>query len=314
MLGHDKEEVLGKDFRTFVSPECVENLEEKVTNQLMGRSRLDSVEFLRCHKDGRILATELKSSLSEFEGRPAILGIARDISERKRLEQEVAEKERLASIGVLSSTLAHEIRNPLSAIKMTMQILSKSLKVQGFDKKRFEIALTEIKRLDRFLQDMLHFARPVNMRMALCSVPDIISECIVLLADKLKNANIQVSWKQPRGTRKVQADFDKMEEVFLNILLNAMDAMPQGGDIEIAVEEVPTETGRVIQVEISDTGGGIPTDQLPIIFEPFFSTKTEGAGLGLSNVKRIVEAHNGTIEVGSSVNHGTSFRIRIPVE
>ena len=157
MHGYDKEEALGKDFRVFVAPQCERNIRQMVTSHIIGKSRFENMEFLRRHKDGRNLPTELKSSLSEFEGRPAIIGIARDISERKRLEQKLLENERLASIGQLSSNLAHEIRNPLAAIKMTIQILSKNLKVQGFDKKRFEIALTEIKRLDRFLQEMFLF-------------------------------------------------------------------------------------------------------------------------------------------------------------
>ncbi len=314
MHGYDKEEAVDHDFREFVSPECVSDVQQMVTNQMLGTSRLENVEFLRRDKDGRKLPTELKISLSEFEGRPAIIGISRDISERKRLEQKVLESERLASIGELASTLAHEIRNPLSAIKMTIQILSKNLKVQGFDKKRFEIALTEIKRLDRFLQDMLHFARPVTMRKALNSVPDIIGECLDLLGDKAKSRDIRLCWKKPRKLRKVPVDFAKMEEVFLNILLNSMDAMPHGGEIHVTVEEVDTEAARMIQVEITDTGSGIPVEHLPRIFEPFFSTKTEGAGLGLSNVKRIIEAHNGVIDLKSRIGVGTSFKIRLPAE
>jgi PAS domain S-box-containing protein len=314
MYGYERAEALGQDFEVFISPECVQGVRQMVTSQILGMSRLENVEFLRCHKDGRKLPTELKISLSEFEGTPAMIGIARDISERKRLEHQVLENERLASIGKLSTTLAHEIRNPLSAIKMTIQILSKNLKVQGFDKKRFDIALTEIKRLDHFLQDMLHFARPVKMKKELNSVSDIISECVELLADKLRSRNIHVSCRKPRRITKVPLDFAKMQEVFLNIMLNSMDAMPQGGEICINVEHLDAEAGRPIQVELRDTGTGIAAEHLPSIFEPFFSTKTEGAGLGLSNVKRIIEAHDADIEVISRVNYGTSIKIRFPLE
>ena len=314
MHGYEEEGMLQQNFWDFVSPDCLDNVQKTVTKQMLGKSRLENVEFLRLHKDGRKLPTELKVSLSEYEGRPAVIGISRDVSERKRLEQKVLENERLASIGELASTLAHEIRNPLSAIKMTIQLLSKNLKVQGFDKKRFDIALTEIKRLDRFLQDMLHFARPVRMRKELNSLADIISDCLDLLTDKAGSHNITFHWKRPRGTRKVIVDFCKMEEVFLNIFLNSMDAMPRGGEIYVTVEEVSTVTGTIVQVEIRDTGSGIPIEQLPRIFEPFYSTKTEGAGLGLSNVKRIVDAHNGIIQVESRIAVGTSFKIRIPAE
>ncbi|MFH1115566.1 MAG: ATP-binding protein [Pseudomonadota bacterium] len=314
MHGYHREEALQHNFREFVSPDCVGDVQKTVEKQMLGESRLENVEFLRLHKDGRRLPTELKVSFSEFEGRPAVIGISRDISERRRLEQKVLENERLASIGEVTSTLAHEIRNPLSAIKMTIQLLSKNLKVQGFDKKRFQLALTEIKRLDRFLQDMLHFAGPVNMKKELNSLPDIISECLDLLRDKAGSHNIRFHWKRPRNAGKVLVDFSKMEEVFLNILLNSMDAMPHGGRIYVTVEDVETEAGPMIQVEIRDTGSGISTDQLPRIFDPFYSTKTEGAGLGLSNAKRIVDAHNGIIQVESRTAGGTSFRIRLPAE
>ena len=224
------------------------------------------------------------------------------------------ENEGLASIGELSSRLAHEIRNPLSAIKMTIQILSKNLKVEGFDKKRFDIALTEIKRLDHFLQDMLHFARPVTMSKALNSVSDIVSECLDLLSDKARSRNILLCFKKPQKLRKILVDFAKMEEVFLNILLNSMEAMPDGGEIGVSVQEVSTDSGKVMEIEFRDTGCGIPEEQLPNIFEPFYSTKTEGSGLGLSNVKRIIDAHNGVIDIQSRVNAGTSFKVRLPAE
>lgn len=314
MHGYDGDETLGRDYRDFVAPECVKDVQQMVMSQMSGESRLENVEFLRNHKDGRKLPTEAKIVVSEFEGRQAIIGMSRDISERKRLEQKVLENERLASIGELSSTLAHEIRNPLSAIKMTIQILSKNLKVEGFDKKRFDIALTEIRRLDRFLQDMLHFARPVTMSKSPNSLSDIVAECLFLLEDKARSRNIQISLDKSQAKRKALLDFSKMEEVFLNILLNSMDAMPKGGEIHVTVTDVAAPSGQMVQVQIEDTGIGIPKEQLSRIYEPFFSTKTEGAGLGLSNVKRIVEAHSGSIEVESQMNVGTTFTIQIPAE
>lgn len=109
-------------------------------------------------------------------------------------------------------------------------------------------------------------------------------------------------------------DFAKIQEVLLDILVNSMDAMPQGGEIHIAAKEVKTETGPMIEIEIKDTGIGIQQEHLPKIFDPFFSTKTAGSGLGLANVKRIVEAHNGAIDVKSLPSVGTSLKILFPVE
>ncbi len=314
MHGYDEEEILGRAFSEFISSAWDGDVQRMITNQASGQCELQNVEFSRRHKDGRILPTELKVSLSEFEGRPAIIGISRDISERKRLEQKILRNERLASIGEVAASLAHEIRNPISAIKMSIQILSKNLKVHGFDKKRLDIATKEIKRLDDFLQNILDFARPVRMSKTLNSVSDIISKCIDLLSDQARSCNVSLSWKKPRKLRKVPLDVTKFQEVFLDILVNSIDAMPQGGEIHISAREENAETGPVVEVEIKDTGIGIPEEHLLKIFDPFFSTKTGGSGLGLANVKRIVEAHNGNINVESLASVGTSFKIRLPVE
>ncbi|MGO9572068.1 MAG: ATP-binding protein [Desulfomonilaceae bacterium] len=313
MNGYLREEVLGRDFKMFVSSESVQHVEKTIADRIMDTIVPEHLQFLRKHKDGRGLPTELKLDLSVFDGKPAVIGIFRDISERKRLEQKILENERLASIGRLASTIAHEIRNPLAAIKMNIQILSKTLNVQGFDKERLEIAETEIKRLDRFLHDMLHFARPVKMETDLNSVWDIIDECVALLSDGLSHGNIKVISNTAATVRKIPLDFGKMEEVFLNLMLNSIDAMPRGGEIDIFVSETQSSGESMICVDIRDNGGGISSTQLPMIFEPFFSTKTEGVGLGLSNVKKIVEAHRGIIEVESRINGGTSFKILLPM-
>ena len=197
---------------------------------------------------------------------------------------------------------------------MTLQILSKNLQVQGFDKKRFEIALTEIKRLDSFLQDMLQLARPIKMTRTMNALSDIVTECLDLLSDKAGSRGIWIHFGGPPDDGKIPVDFSKMEEVFLNLFLNAMDALPHGGEIQVDIRRVDSDSGPVMEVEIKDSGTGISFEHLSHIFDPFFSTKAKGAGLGLANVKRIVEAHHGTIDVKSKVGFGASFRIRLPLE
>ncbi len=312
MSGYAKDEVIGRDFKMFISTESVQHVKKTIVDMMMDEIVPEHLEFFRKHKDGRDLPTELKIDLSEFDGKPAVIGIFRDISERKRLEQKILENERLASIGQLASTIAHEIRNPLGAIKMNVQILLKTLNIQGFDKERLEIAETEIKRLDSFLHDMLHFAKPVKMKTDLNSIWDIIDECVARLSERLSQANIKVLRNKVATIRKIPLDFGKMEEVFLNIILNSIDAMPRGGEIEVSAFEAQESGQSMIRVDIRDNGVGIPAGQVRMIFEPFFSTKTEGVGLGLSNVKKIVEAHRGIIEVESRVNLGTSFKILLP--
>ncbi len=313
MNGYRSEEALGRDLKAFISEESATKVKITIADRLADKAVPEQLEFLRKHKDGSELPTELKIDLSEFDGKPAIVGIFRDISERKRLEQKILENERLASLGQMTSSIAHEIRNPLSAIKMNIQMLSKTLKAQGPEKEHLEIAETEIKRLDRFLQDMLHFARPVKMRIELHSVWDVVDECLALLSDRMNHGNITVTRNKVADFKKIPLDFGKMEEVFLNILINSIDAMPRGGEIDISACEHQDSEESVIVVEFRDNGLGILSHQLPKIFDPFFSTKTEGVGLGLSNVKKIIEAHQGAIEVESRIRCGTAFKITLPV-
>jgi PAS domain S-box-containing protein len=312
MYGRDRDEVLNSDSAKFLPADCVQKISRMARDRMAGKTAPEFLEFARRHKDGRELPTEVKVAFSQFNGRPAMIGMFRDVSERKRMEQQILENERLASIGRVSSILAHEIRNPLSSIKTNIQVLSRKLNLEGFDKKRLEIAHAEIKRLERVLQDMLDFARPMTMKKSAHSIDDIIDKCLALLESSFKSGRISIARKKLRTRKKVLVDGEKMEEALLNILLNSADAMSKGGTIRIATGSARHDGRKAVRIEIQDTGAGIPLDEVDKIFDPFFSTKTGGVGLGLTNVKRIIEAHEGIIEVHSSVNEGTLFAITVP--
>jgi PAS domain S-box-containing protein len=313
MFGYDREDVLGRDFRAFVGKASERTMDKVLKAQSPTTSLPEYLEFFRKHRNGRELPTEVKMTVSEIDGKPAVIGILRDISERKRMEQRIRENERLASIGALTSAIAHEIKNPLSAIKMNIQILSKSSNVHAADREHLAIAETEIKRLDGVLREMLHFVRPINMQAAYHSVSDIIEECIQLLHEKMNDSNIRVRWSKSDALPRIPVDSQKLKEAFLNIFLNAIAAMPRGGTISIFAERAGTTGQEFISVEIVDNGMGIARENIGKIFDPFFSTKSEGVGLGLSNVRKIVDAHGGTIEVQSTMNLGTSFKILLPL-
>jgi len=232
--------------------------------------------------------------------------------ERAQLHEEMKQNERLASIGTVSSILAHEIRNPLSSIKTNIQVLARKLDLEGFDKKRLDIALVEIRRLERILKEMLDFARPLTMTKSAHFIDHVIDRCLELLEGSLKGAAIKVVRKKTRGKKTVMLGSEKIEEALLNILLNSIDAMSGGGTLRIATRWVQHGEGRGVRVEIRDTGSGIPPEHLGKIFDPFFSTKTRGVGLGLTNVKSIIEVHGGIVEVESRVCEGTLFTITLP--
>ena len=239
---------------------------------------------------------------------------ARLHEEIKESEQKVMESKRLAAIGQLSANIAHEIRNPLSAIKTNIQILSKNLNLQGFDKRRLEIASGEILRLDRILEDTLDFAAPVKVNSVDHDVREVIDKCILLLSDKIEAANIVIVRKMAKSTPTLAMDYEKMQQAVLNLILNAIDAMPNGGTLELAAGFSMRLGQKAIRVEIKDSGRGIPPENMGKIFEPFFSTKTKGAGLGLPNVKKIIEAHNGRIQVTSRPHRGVRIRLLLPLE
>ena len=232
--------------------------------------------------------------------------------ERAQLHEQIRQKERLASIGTVSSILAHEIRNPLSSIKTNIQVLARKLDLEGFDKDRLDIALTEIKRLDRVLKEMLDFARPMTTTKSAHTIDQVIDRCLELLDESLKSAGIKVVRKKSRGKRPVILDGEKLQEALLNIVLNSIDSMPDGGTLQIVTRWNQQKGRRMVRIEVRDTGSGISPENLKKIFDPFFSTKTRGVGLGLTNVKSIIDVHGGTVKVESCLQEGTSFTITLP--
>ncbi|MBN2467458.1 MAG: PAS domain S-box protein, partial [Deltaproteobacteria bacterium] len=192
MHGYRQEEVLGRRLEDLFFSESIQQVERVYRDRLEDKRISEHIEFRRKHRDGSELPTELKINCVEFKGNPALVGIMRDISERRKMEQKILDSQRLASIGELAAAIAHEIRNPLSAIKMNIQILSKGIKLEGFDKRRLEIAADEINRLDRIVEDVVDFARPIQMKRKERDINDIIGRCIDLLSDKIREKDVQV--------------------------------------------------------------------------------------------------------------------------
>ena len=232
----------------------------------------------------------------------------------RKSERKVMESRRMAAIGELSANIAHEIRNPLSAIKTNIQILSRNLNLQGFDKRRLEIASGEILRLDRILEDTLDFATPVKLNRVDHDVREVIDKCILLLGDKIEEAGIRMVKKMAGSLPSLAMDYEKMQQAILNLIINAIDAMPGGGTLEVITGFSMRLGQKAIRVEIKDSGYGIPPLNMEKIFDPFFSTKTKGAGLGLPSVKKIIEAHHGRIQVISRPRKGVRIRLLFPME
>ncbi len=257
-------------------------------------------------------ATEIKARVVDLGEGPVIIGICRDISERVAMEAKMREHERMAYVGHLSASLSHEIRNPLSSIKMNLQILARKLDLDGYDLRRLEITVHEVSRLESILRQLLDVARPLTITPSPVNVSALASGCVELLEAKAQAKDIRIVTRYAKELPMAQLDASKLEQALINLLLNAIDATPEGGRITVWTKASGGSENRRLELGVRDTGAGIDSDQISHLFTPFYTSKTQGSGLGLSNVKRIVDAHSGEIEVRSRKGRGATFVLRLP--
>ena len=252
-----------------------------------------------------VSATKLIADDGEELGAVFIL---RDMREIKELQERVTRSERLAALGELAAGVAHEIRNPLSSIKGFAQFFLKKNPRESTDHKYSEVMLQEVERLDRVISSLLDYAKPKDPIKARTSLAAIIRRSIELVQDDAQAKKVQVIAEIADALPPLLVDKDQITQVVLNMALNGLDAMQKGGRLVFRC----FQERKSIIVEIEDTGHGIPADELPRIFNPFYTTKQTGTGLGLALAHRIIENHAGTLSVKATGPTGTTFRIVLP--
>jgi signal transduction histidine kinase len=225
------------------------------------------------------------------------------------MEEEFRKMGELAALGQLAASIAHELRNPLSSIKGAAQFLQKEYEDHGSIVEFLSIIIEEVNGLNKLTTEFLDFARPVQLELKPVSLNKIVERTLHLMSVHITDSNVVVREKLSVSLPTIQADAEQLEQVLKNIVINALQAMPEGG--VLAVETGPTASGGAYMA-VSDTGIGIPDDKIDRIFQPFVTTKTKGTGLGLSVVHKIVENHGGKIEVASEVAKGATFKILLP--
>jgi nitrogen-specific signal transduction histidine kinase len=241
-----------------------------------------------------------------------LLGVVhymRDVTDQKRQEQENERLERLAALGELSAVIAHEIRNPLSGVGISAQALSRALHPGDFHESNLKNILKGIRKVDDVIKGLLDFANPKEPILTLISVNRVIEEALFFSAPQAQEGQIVIEKHLARHLPPVLLDPEQIKRVFINIILNALQAMRPGGVLRLRTSKKPP--GQVV-VRISDTGTGIPPAYLKRIFDPFFTTKSQGAGLGLSISRTILEKHHATISCESQEGKGTTFTIVFP--
>jgi signal transduction histidine kinase len=236
---------------------------------------------------------------------------------RERMEaasNKLVQAEKLASIGRLSAGIAHEIRNALTSVKLNIQKLVQSDRLDDIEKEHLSISQEGIGQMEKFIKELLDFTRVFELNLDRFSLEQILEASIKTLADTLELKKVVLEKSYKKGLPQVLVDADKLKQVFLNILRNSYEAVEEKGKINISLSLLKEKSGSKIRVYISDNGSGIPEDDRETVFEPFYTTKASGIGLGLPIARKIIEQHRGTIRVKKNVAKGTSFEILIPAE
>jgi two-component system sensor histidine kinase HydH len=237
--------------------------------------------------------------------------LLRDLSDVKALQERVKRVERLASLGKLAAGVAHEIRNPLGALKGFLQYFQRKLSLPEQDKTYLTVMIQEVDRLNAVISSLLDFARPKEPNPEPCDIDDLLRHVLTLTEGDMQAKHIRVALDIAEELPRVSLDRHQMVQVLLNMLLNAVQAIEPGGQITIGAG-VRTDIGQ-LELSVSDNGKGIAADDLPRIFDPFFTTQKQGVGLGLAIAHTIVENHHGEITVESEHGDGTTFQIRLPL-
>ena len=240
-----------------------------------------------------------------------IIVILNDLSERKGLERQIRQAEKLASLGTLAARMAHEIKNPLVSIRTFAELLPSKFKDKEFREQFSSLALEEVERIDNLITKLLNFTRSKDYHFEVLSVEMLIEESLSSLQIQISKQNIKVRRDYLPDIPSIYGDKEELKQVFLNILTNSVEVMPEGGEIFIATRKKKERGELFVSILFSDTGGGIPQENLDKIFDPFFTTKVKGSGLGLFISYKIIHEHHGNIQV-RNIEKGAEFSISLP--
>ena len=236
--------------------------------------------------------------------------IEKRAQERLRLREELDRAAHLSSLGEMAAVISHEIRNPLGIIFSSAELLKKKMAKLEPNNTIPEIIVEESTRLNNIITDFLNYARPRSPRLTPCHVEEIIEKNTNFLAPQIDSHKFNIQITHDGNLPKVLADSDMLYQAFLNIFINALQAMPDGGDITIHLQPLD----KMMQIRFTDQGEGIPEDLLEKIWDPYFTTKEKGTGLGLGIVKNIIDAHDGTIQIEEIPDGGTRVIVQLPLE
>ena len=304
-IGKPRGEMLGRQPAEIFSRESVLGrciLDAFASRQPLGQEEIEDAQ-------GRHIQISL-DFIEEHGERIGALLTLRDAESVHRIEDEIELSRRLSAIGRLTSGVAHEVKNPINAIVVHLEVLRQKMREVDPDTRRHvDVISSEIQRLDRVVQTLVDFTRPVELRLSDMDLRKVVEDVVTLASPSAEKNNVQVERETTADALPVRIDFDLVKQALLNIVLNGVQAMLQGGTLRVSVKR--DSDGALISVR--DQGPGIPDNIRDKVFNLYFTTKTGGSGIGLAMAYRVVQLHHGSVEFTSIIDHGTTFYLRFPL-
>jgi PAS domain S-box-containing protein len=314
ITGHKRDELIGKNFAELglLIPEELPTVASLLADNAAGKST-GPAELTIKQKGGGEAIVEIRTFPTEVGGQSLVLGIGRDITERKRMQEQLIVTDRLASVGELASGIAHELNNPLTGVIGLSQLLVER-DIPEDIKEDIKLVYSEAQRAANVVRGLLTFARKHPAARQLINLNDVVSKVLELRAYEQRVSNIEVVTHLAPDLLEIMADYFQLQQVFLNIVINAEHFMTEAhhkGTLTITTERVKD----MVRISFADDGPGIPKDYLGHVFDPFFTTKEvgKGTGLGLSISYGIITAHGGQIYAESELDKGATFIIDLPI-
>jgi signal transduction histidine kinase len=285
-------------------------------------SHLPNRAELRLKTTGKVIGYTL-SQVLDPEGR--LTGATlffKDLTRVEQLEERERLRDRLAALGEMAAAIAHEVKNPLAGIEVMAGILKRQLTESEDAQSILRDIIKEAKMANAIVVEVLNFVRPIRLQVERISLADVVHDAISLAESHVPRGKVQLALDLPEDLAPIQGDPHQLRQLFTNLLTNAFEALGGAGNVGLAAHQLSTEEESggtdaqsvpMIQVEVTDDGPGMPADVMDRIFSPFFTTKPQGSGLGLAIVRKIVDAHDGRIDVSARPNGGTRFRVTLPV-
>jgi len=313
IFGYTADEMLGKTVDPIVPSELKEKGElQWLFEETLRKGYVENYETERIRKDGRRIIVNLSRSLIKDENGEVLgsIAIVKDVTQIKELEKQIQHSDKLALIGQIAAGIAHEIGTPLNVISGNAEYIMMEMGENNPYKEELETIISQAERIANLIKQLLEFARPRKPNYTKVNVNNELHHVVELLKHQFEKSNIKLNLKFSEDIPSIYADCSQIHQVFLNIIVNAIQAINQNGVIEI---ETFAKDGYV-NIKFRDNGVGILPEHIHKIFEPFFTTKEagKGTGLGLAVSKRIIDEHNGKIEVESTPGKGTVFTVKFP--